>query len=288
MTEDDSNNNNCFLSVSIGGEIQTKIVIELDIQRCPKTCQSFLELCCSPHRTTPKSPKPCYKGCHFHRIVPQFVLQAGDFENFNGTGGFSPLWGKKFPDENFILKHDRPGCLSMANSGKNSNGSQFFITLKSTPHLDGKHVVFGKVISGMETVHKIESVERDQKDCPIPLQRVVIEDCGIVKEQYGTNSEGESNSSSWGEKNRSRRRNKTIKRRSESHKKRNRKASEDSDASEDSSGEQRRKRKRKSRHDRHDDSSTSDDGSDSSSNDKHKRRKEKKKRKKRHKKHRER
>ena len=168
----------CFLKVSIGGEILKDIVVDLDTQNYPKTCESFLSLCCNDDRTSSKNPKPTYRGCEFHRVVPAFCVQAGDWERFDGTGGFSPLYGRNWKDEHGSNKHDREGVVSMANSGPNTNGSQFFVTLKPTPHLDGKHTTFGRVVSGMESVRKMVDVERGAKDRPVSLQKIVIEDCG--------------------------------------------------------------------------------------------------------------
>jgi len=163
-----------FFDVTIGGQSAGRITFELYNDIVPKTAENFRALC-TGEKGTGKSGKPLhYKGSTFHRIIPQFMLQGGDFTNGNGTGGES-IYGEKFNDENFKEKHSVPYLLSMANAGPNTNGSQFFVTTVKTAWLDGKHVVFGKVLEGQEIVKKLESYGSESGKTK---QACVIADCG--------------------------------------------------------------------------------------------------------------
>merc|ERR1712151_877801 len=139
-----------FFDCSIAKKEAGRIIFELNADVVPKTAENFRQLCLGHEAGS-------YKGSIFHRVIPNFMLQGGDFTNSNGTGGKS-IYGNKFEDENFNLKHDQKYLLSMANAGPNTNGSQFFITVAKTSWLNGKHVVFGKVNSGFETIDAIEKV----------------------------------------------------------------------------------------------------------------------------------
>ena len=119
---------------------------------------------------------PAYKGSTFHRIIEDFMIQGGDFTNHNGTGGRS-IYGDKFEDESFELKHNQPGILSMANAGPNTNGSQFFICTQPAPHLDGKHVAFGIVKKGYDVIEMLNGLETDGNDKPLKECKIV--ECGL-------------------------------------------------------------------------------------------------------------
>lgn len=166
--------NKVFFDMTIGGEPAGRIVMGLFGSVAPKTVENFRALC-TGEKGVGKLGKPLhYKGSKFHRIIPDFMLQGGDFTSGNGMGGES-IYGVKFADENFKLKHKTPGYLSMANAGPDTNGSQFFITTVKTPWLDGRHVVFGKILEGMDVVKKIEGIGSPSGT---PNKEVLVADSG--------------------------------------------------------------------------------------------------------------
>ena len=164
---------NVFFDITVGGQNAGRIEIEL-FEDTPITSENFRALC-TGEKGVGKSGKALhFKGCAFHRIIPGFMAQGGDFTRFNGTGGES-IYGEKFADENFNHKHTGPGILSMANAGPGTNGSQFFLCFDAFPHLDGKHVVFGKVSKGQEVLGLMEQAGSQTGKTTTP---VVIADCG--------------------------------------------------------------------------------------------------------------
>ena len=164
-----------FLDVSIGGKPAGRITIGLFGTVVPETVHNFVDICAGYVEDKP-GHFLTFDNSPFHRIIPHFMAQGGDITKGDGTGGQS-IWGKKFPDENFDLTHSKDHVVSMANSGADTNGSQFFITFQKTPWLDGKHVVFGEVIDGFKTLHQMEAVGTTQGK---PKQPVKITKAGVI------------------------------------------------------------------------------------------------------------
>ncbi|KAI9866616.1 MAG: Peptidyl-prolyl cis-trans isomerase H [Trichoglossum hirsutum] len=163
-----------FFDVTLGGEPLGRVKMELFADVTPKTAENFRQFCTGETKNAQGRPQG-YKGCKFHRVIKDFMVQGGDFLHGDGTGSATIYGTRSFADENFVKKHDAPGLLSMANSGPDTNGCQFFITTVATPFLNNKHVVFGKVIDGMDVVRKIENARTNREK---PTQDIVIGQCG--------------------------------------------------------------------------------------------------------------
>ena len=167
-----------YFDIAIGDQDAGRIVMGLYGNELPKTTENFRCLCTGEKGEGKLGMPLHFKGSLFHRVIPRFMIQGGDFTKGNGTGGES-IYGEKFADEAFLFPHDAPGLLSMANSGPGTNGSQFFITTVPTPFLNKKHVVFGKVLEGMDVVKKIE---RLGSESGATQAFITIKDCGELKE----------------------------------------------------------------------------------------------------------
>ncbi|KAK4057846.1 peptidyl-prolyl cis-trans isomerase cpr6 [Microbotryomycetes sp. JL221] len=177
-----NSNPRVFFDITVNGNEAGRIVMELFNDVAPRTAENFRALCTGEKGVGKSGKSLHYKGSTFHRIIKRFMCQGGDFTAGNGTGGES-IYGEKFEDENFELKHEKPFLLSMANAGPNTNGSQFFITTVPTPHLDGKHVVFGRVIAGRSVVRLMEDSPTNNDT---PSEKIVIADCGELGPQDPT------------------------------------------------------------------------------------------------------
>jgi cyclophilin family peptidyl-prolyl cis-trans isomerase len=174
VTNYEDTNTHAYFDINIGDEYAGRVTMQLFDDDVPKTCKNFRYLC---SQNIFNEENPTYQNTIFHRVIIDFMIQGGDITNGDGTGGYS-IYGEKFEDENFNLTHNQPGLLSMANAGPDTNNSQFFITLKETPWLDNKHVVFGIVISGFDIIKKIEAIQTDENDTP--LETVTIVKSGLL------------------------------------------------------------------------------------------------------------
>lgn len=257
----------CFFRISIAGSSPQTIVFELFADICPITCNNFLKICKSKAiAKRPSGPitqriynevvEPTYRGTEIHRVIPNFMIQGGDFTLFDGKGGYAHpstnSGSETFADENFSISHSADGILSMANRGKNTNGSQFFITLNKCLHLDGKHVAFGRVVDGIEVVREVAKVETEC-DRPVRMQKVVIVDCGEgwgKDDIAGDSSRSVSSQSSRSERGKKRSKHKKRKHRyrnEKKHHKHSKRHRQDKDYSDDEFHRHKKKKRRKER-----------------------------------------
>lgn len=251
MSNGDDIPSHCYLSISIAGGPPENVVIQLEKEKLPITCRNFARLCAAPGVTSKRQPLPTYRGTDFHRIVSKFMVQGGDFEKFDGTGGYSIYKNNgTFKDEGLrVIPHAAPGVVSMANRGKDTNGSQFFVTLEASPHLNDKHVAFGQVVEGMNVIHQMATVELEGTR-PVAMQRIVIRDCGhgrgpARKDQSSSGNDLDSSTRKQKKKDKKKRKKHHSKRRKRD---RRRDYSDDDDDSSSSSStdDSRRRRKKKS------------------------------------------
>eukprot|EP00760_Papus_ankaliazontas_P015373 PhM_4_TR16489/c0_g1_i1/m.77355/K01802/E5.2.1.8; peptidylprolyl isomerase len=169
-----------YFDIQVGAKVAGRVLIELFHDTCPKTCENFRALCTGNRgRDTVTNDRLSYRGSRFHRVIPNYLVQGGDITAMNGTGGVS-VFGGRFKDENFVHPHVR-GCVSMANSGPDSNGSQFFVCLNTAPWLNGKHVVFGRVVAGLDVLVGASQVPRERG--PLPSLPIVIVACGVLADE---------------------------------------------------------------------------------------------------------
>ena len=173
-----ASNPKVYMDITINEKAIGRLLFELRSDVTPKTAENFRKLCVGGNGKSSSGHEIWFKNSKFHRIIPGFMCQGGDFTKHNGTGGQS-IYGAQFNDENFKLKHTEPGVLSMANAGPHTNGSQFFVTCEATPWLDGKHVVFGSLVEGLDV---LKLIEKEGTSSGTPRQKVVISDCGQIEE----------------------------------------------------------------------------------------------------------
>jgi peptidyl-prolyl isomerase G (cyclophilin G) len=292
MNESDKIPEHVFLQVSIAGAPPQTIVIQLFHKQVPKTCDNFVALVSCKETTTRRKQQqqhphpPTYRGCEFHRIIDKFMVQGGDFERFDGTGGYSPLYsGGTFDDESFCISHNQAGIVSMANAGANTNKSQFFITLQATPHLDKKHVAFGKVVVGIDTVQRMTSVELEDNGRPVSMQRIVIIDCGVGFGNSNDKDDDDDDDDSVQEKERVKKKKKKMSSKKNSKKNSERRHGSSSRSTDDDDDDEERGRKKQHKKQSRDYTSSSSSDDEDSRDDRRRRHKKHKKRDRHHRRH---